>query len=22
MCGITGWVNYKRSLEGDRDVVT
>ncbi|AJQ57881.1 asparagine synthase (glutamine-hydrolyzing) [Bacillus thuringiensis] len=22
MCGITGWVDYKRSLEGERDVVT
>lgn len=22
MCGITGWVDYKRSLEEERDVVT
>ncbi|HHT7236943.1 asparagine synthase (glutamine-hydrolyzing) [Bacillus sp. JJ927] len=22
MCGITGWVDYKRSLEGERDIVT
>ena len=22
MCGITGWVDYKRSLEGEQDVVT
>ncbi|PGS28414.1 asparagine synthase (glutamine-hydrolyzing) [Bacillus cereus] len=22
MCGITGWVDYKRSLEGERDVIT
>lgn len=22
MCGITGWVDYKRSLEGERDIIT